>query len=371
MAKGELEQIDIQHSKILIVDDSKLVLKLTSEWLENEGFEVHTACCGRSALSQASDINPDLILLDIIMPEMDGYSVARQLKADPETSSIPIIMVSALEDKQSILQGLAAGAEEYLTKPIDPGELTLRVRNMLQLKKLGDLLKAHNNTLEHTVRKRTKQLKKSFLATIEGLSKAAEYRDDETGAHVRRISHYSSALARKMGMDKPFCHLIFYASPMHDVGKIGTPDNILFKAGQLTDEEWEIMKRHTIDGAGILSAIESPYTKMGKEIALCHHERWDGSGYPYGIAGEAIPLPARIMSICDIYDALRSPRPYKKVFGHQEAVSIIMEGDGRTEPHHFDPKVHQAFAQCTDKFEQIYNKATENSSAVGPALLSA
>ena len=291
------------------------------------------------------------------MPGMDGYSVAEHLKKNPKTSGIPIIMASALEDRQSILRGLAVGAAEYLTKPIDPGELTLRVRNMLQLKKLGDMLKEHNNTLESTVRQRTRQLKKSFLATIEGLSKAAEYRDDATGAHVRRISHFSSALASKMGMDKSFCHLIFYASPMHDVGKIGTPDNILFKTGPLTDEEWKIMKRHTIDGAGILSAIESPYTAMGKEIALNHHERWDGSGYPYGIAEEQIPLPARIMSICDIYDALRSDRPYKKVFSHQEAVSVILEGDGRTEPRHFDPDVRQAFENCAGKFEQIFNHA--------------
>ena len=355
----KLEDTDIQGSKILIIDDSKLILKLTSEWLENEGFEVHTASSGITALSLIRDIDLDLILLDIIMPEMDGYSVARQLKGNPETSSIPIIMVSALEDRQSILQGLEAGASEYLTKPIDPSELTLRVRNMLQLKKMGDLLKEQNTALEDIVNQRTEQLENSFLATIEGLSKAAEYRDDETGSHVRRISYYSSALAKEMGMDSTYCRTIFHASPMHDVGKIGTPDKILFKSGPLTEEEWEIMKRHTIDGAGILSTIDSPYTEMGKEIALCHHERWDGSGYPYGIAGEAIPLSARIMSICDIYDALRSPRPYKKGFNHHEAVDIIVNGDGRTEPKHFDPDVHHAFAQCSDDFGVAYSKATD------------
>lgn len=359
MVDSALENIDIENSRILIVDDSKLVLKVTGEWLEGEGFEVHTADSGDSALAQVSEIDPDLILLDIIMPGLDGYSVAQQLKKNEKTSNIPIIMVSALEDRQSILRGLAAGAAEYLTKPIDPGELSLRVRSMLKLKKLGDLLKEHNLVLEDTVRQRTEQLEKSFLATIEGLSKAAEYRDDETGAHVRRISYYSSSLAKAMGMDESFCQTIFHASPMHDVGKIGTPDNILFKSGPLTEEEWEIMKRHTIDGAGILSTIDSPYTEMGKEIALCHHERWDGSGYPYGIAGKAIPLPARIMSICDIYDALRSRRPYKKGFSHQEAVYIILEGDGRTEPKHFDPDVHRAFAQCTDDFQQAYSRATE------------
>lgn len=359
MDTNKLEGVDIEGSTILIVDDSKLMLKVTGECLEGEGFEVHTADSGDSALARVSDINPDLILLDIIMPGLDGYSVAQQLKKNEKTSGIPIIMVSALEDRQSILRGLAAGAAEYLTKPIDPGELCLRVRNMLKLKKLGDMLKKHNEALEDTVRQRTEQLENSFLATIEGLSKAAEYRDDETGAHVRRISYYSSSLAKAVGMDSSYCRTIFHASPMHDVGKIGTPDRILFKTGPLTDEEWEIMKRHTIDGAGILSTINSPYTEMGKEIALCHHERWDGSGYPYGIAGRAIPLSARIMSICDIYDALRSPRPYKKGFSHREAVQIILEGDGRTEPKHFDPDIHSAFAQCADEFQQAYSKATE------------
>ena len=361
MQQKGLADIDIQQSSILIVDDDELSIKLMVQWLSNKGYRCYSSTSGKIALELVPIVRPDLILLDVMMPGMDGCEVASRLKSDPETAATPIILVTAMEDKQSMIRGLSSGAEEYLKKPIDASELLIRVRNILRLKKMSDLLIQCNEMLEEKVQQRTRQLQSSFLDTIKGLGRAADFRDDETGAHVRRISYYSQVLAKELGMDHDFCDQIFHASPLHDVGKIGIPDHILFKPGPLDEAEWEIMKRHTIDGGNILSDLESPYTAMGKEIALYHHERWDGSGYPYGMVGEAIPLPARIMSICDVYDALRSPRPYKTSIGHAESVNIILNGDGRTEPHHFDPEIHSVFAECAEEFEQIFAEAPDNS----------
>ena len=206
-----------------------------------------------------------------------------------------------------------------------------------------------------------KVLRDSFVESIDTLMRAAEYRDDETGAHVRRISYYTRVLAEKMGMDEDFCHEIFYASAMHDIGKIGTPDHILLKPGGFTPEEWEIMKTHTIIGGRILAGNSSPYLQMGEEIALAHHERWDGGGYPFGLKGEAIPVAARIMQLADVYDALRSERPYKKAFDHAKSLEIITQGDGRTEPSHFDPDVLAAFVSCAETMSEIFEarKAVE------------
>jgi len=264
--------------------------------------------------------------MDIMMPLMNGFEAARKLKEDPETRHIPIIMLTALEDRESKIRGLETGAEEYLTKPVDRMDLKVRVRNLLRLKEFSDFLANHNRILEKQVDKRTQALKDSFVETIYTLMRAAEYRDDETGIHVKRVSFYTRKLAEKLGMDKTFCETVFYASPMHDVGKLGIPDRILLKSGEFTPEEWEIMKTHTTIGAGILAETLSPYLRMGREIALGHHERWDGGGYPDGLRGDSIPLPARIMQICDVYDALRSKRPYKPAFGHAKTMKIMISG---------------------------------------------
>jgi putative two-component system response regulator len=199
----------------------------------------------------------------------------------------------------------------------------------------------------------------SFVEAIYTLMRAAEYRDDETGAHVKRISYYTRVLAEHMGMDEDFCDTIFYASPMHDIGKIGISDLILLKAGGFTPEEWEIMKTHAVMGGSILSGNTSPYLKMGEQIALGHHERWDGGGYPAGLKGDEIPLPARIMQLADVYDALRSRRPYKEPFTHEKTMQIICKGDGRTEPSHFDPAVLAAFEQCADQLADIFAQRSE------------
>jgi len=216
----------------------------------------------------------------------------------------------------------------------------------------------YNEVLEQRVRERTADLQESYLETIFTMTRAAEHKDEDTGAHVKRISYYSRELARMLGMDETFIDSIFFASPMHDIGKIGIPDHILLKPGGFVPNEWEIMKTHAAMGAMILGNSKSPYLVMGAEIALNHHERWDGGGYPGGKRGEEIPLSARIMNICDVYDALRSKRPYKPAFDHEKAMSIITQGDGRTLPEHFDPAVIAAFKQNHQTFCDIFETYT-------------
>ena len=345
---------DDTRSRVLVVDDDAQTRHLLEVLLQSEGLETVLAENGQQALEVVKTFKPHLILLDLMMPGMTGFEVVKKLKRDPETRSIPVILVSALEDRASRLQGLKAGAEEFLTKPIDHTDLQIRVRNLLQLKKFNDFLESHNQILETKVQERTNALRESFVESIFTLIRSAEFRDDETGEHVKRISHYSHELAKQMGLDKEFCDLIFYASPMHDIGKIGIPDHILLKTGSLERAEWTIMKSHTTIGAKILANNSSPYLKMGYDIALGHHERWDGSGYPGCLREEAIPLPARIMQLADVYDALRSKRPYKPAFEHAKAIDIILKGDGRTLPAHFDPAVLEAFRLRADTMEEIF-----------------
>jgi putative two-component system response regulator len=348
-----------RQATILIVDDEPKNVKLLEAYLKPEGYITQTATSGEAALAMVAHETPDLILLDIMMPGIDGLQVAGKLKADPATKVIPIIMVTALNDRDSKLAALNMGAEEFLNKPVDRAELWVRVRNLLRLKEYNDFLANYNRVLEQRVEERTVQLKESHLDTIFTMTRAAEYKDEDTGVHVQRVSYYSAALAENMGMDSEFSNTIFYASPMHDVGKIGIPDHILLKPGQLSAEEWGIMKSHCAFGAEILKSSKSPFVKMGGEIALAHHERWDGSGYPHGLKGEAIPLSGRIMSICDVYDALRSKRPYKPPYDHEKTMAIITEGDGRTRPEHFDPTVLAAFGSCSERFRGIFEELSK------------
>ena len=342
-----------KQRKILIVDDDERARRLLDSLL-HENFKIYQAENGMQAIRLAAEILPDLILLDLMMPGMTGFEVTEKLKANPDTKLIPIIVISALEDRESRLRGLNAGAEEYLTKPIDRMDLKIRVRNLLRMKEFSDFLKNHNQILEEQVLERTKDLHTSFVEAIFTLMRAAEHRDDETGAHVKRISHYTKMLSEELGMPPEFCDQIFYASPMHDIGKIGIPDNILLKPGGFEPVEWETMKNHAAIGAKILEGNSSPYLQMGYEIALGHHERWDGGGYPRGIKGEANPLSARMMQLADVYDALRSKRPYKPAFTHEKSLGIISHGDGRTAPSHFDPAVLAAFIKRADDCAEIF-----------------
>lgn len=343
-----LEKMLNGEGKILIVDDTTTNLRILKDLLIDE-YQVFAAKNGPDALDLADRVKPDLILLDIMMPEMDGYEVCRYLKNDRSTQDIPVIFISGNRNANAEQIGFELGATDYITKPFNGDIVRARVRNHLKL-----YLYQHH--LEHLVRSKTAALKEGYLETIGRLTLATEFKDSDTGNHIRRISYFTRELAKGLGLKPKFCESIFYASPMHDIGKVTIPDSILLKVGPLTDPEWEIMKSHTQCGAKILEGSKSPYLTMGKDIALYHHERWDGGGYPYGLRGEKIPLSARIMNIADQYDALRSMRPYKPAFSHEKAMSIIVEGDGRTLPGHFDPKILSVFIKVADKFDEIFKE---------------
>jgi putative two-component system response regulator len=342
-------------SIIQIVDDDPAETRLLEAQLKAGGYAIMAAHSAEECLEQLKARLPDLILLDILMPGMTGFDLAERLKSDPQTENIPVIMITALEDRESRLRALGMGAEEFLTKPVDRAELLVRVRNMLHLKAYQNFLVDYNRTLEQHVAERTRELSEAYKDAIFTMVRAAEFRDEETGAHVQRISFYCRDMAEELGLDAEFCDQIFYASPMHDIGKIAIPDAVLLKPGGLTPDEKEIMKGHAALGAKILEKGVSPYTRMGVDIALNHHERWDGTGYPNGLRGEAIPYAARLMNIADQYDALRSKRPYKPAFSHEKAVEIITVGDGRTQPAHFDPQVLDAFGRCAERWREIYD----------------
>ena len=344
---------------MLVVDDDESMGTLLQLQMERDGYRAITAEGGSSALDKAAAEPPDLVLLDAEMPGMDGFQVAEALKSSARTRTVPIIMVTALDNHESKLRALKAGVQEFLTKPVDRNEVSLRVQNVLMLKQYSNFLADQNRLLEQRVQERSRQVLNSYRETIATLCRAATYKDEETGGHVRRISYYTEEIALALGMNEGFCETIHYASPMHDIGKIAIPDAILRKPGVLSPAEWDIMKSHTTLGAQLIGGGDSPYLQMGAEIALNHHERWDGGGYPAGLKGEVIPISARIMNICDQYDALRSERPYKRALSHDSAVEIITVGDGRTMPSHFDPDVLSAFKRCTNRFRTIFETILE------------
>jgi len=342
-------------SRILIVDNDARSLQLLEMLFKAEGYVTETATNGEDALKFIPGFRPDLIVLDVILPGIDGFQVAGRLKLDPATKTIPIIMVGTPDNRGSEIRALQMGAEEFLTKPIERTELWVRVRNLLRLREFSRFLEQHNHILEEQVAARTQELREAYRDTILTMVRAAEFKDEETGNHVQRISYYCRDMAEEMGLGDEFTEQLFYASPMHDIGKIAIPDAILLKPGGFTPEEWAIMKGHTTYGAKILEKGNSPYIKMGAEIALNHHERWDGGGYPNGSKGEEIPLSARIMNIADIYDTLRSKRPYKPALAHEKTMEVITVGDGRTMPGHFDPQVLAAFMRCAKRWREIYD----------------
>ncbi|MCA1945013.1 MAG: response regulator [Desulfovibrio sp.] len=343
------------QSRVLIVDDTPENIQVLMETLRGE-HALQAAKDGEKALRLAfAEPHPDLVLLDIMMPGMDGYEVCRRLKADVRTRDIPVLFITALSEEEDEARGLALGAVDYITKPFRPGLVKMRVRNQLELKK-------HRDHLDELVQERTREVALIKEVTIESLATLAECRDPETGGHIKRTQHYVRALAAKVASHPRFTphindaiiELLYLSAPLHDVGKVGVPDAILLKPGKLTPEEFEQMKTHTTLGHFSLSRAEeklggNSFLRIAKEIAHSHHERWDGKGYPQGLAGDDIPVPARLMAIADVYDALISRRVYKSPFPHTRAVSFIAEGQGTQ----FDPDLCAAFLEIQGDFRQI------------------
>jgi len=343
----------ILQGVILIVDDQKPNVILLERMLRGAGYVALTSTMDPTAVGALhAEHQYDLILLDLQMPGMDGFQVMAELALASPDGYLPVLVITAQPGQK--LRALEAGARDFISKPIELAEVLARVRNLLEVRLLYREQGRYNATLEQRVLERTAELQKSYLDTILTMTRAAEHRDEETGAHVQRISDYCRELAKFLDLGETFLDLICVASPMHDIGKIGVPDRVLLKAGGLTGEEWEVMKGHPLMGFRILGQSESPYLRMGAEIALNHHERWDGGGYPSGKKGPDIPLSARVMNLCDVYDALRSRRPYKAALDHLEALDIISHGDGRTLPEHFDPIVLDAFLQHHTVFQDVF-----------------
>ncbi|HEY7411400.1 MAG TPA: two-component system response regulator [Vicinamibacteria bacterium] len=355
---------------VLIVDDERVNIDLMVDLLRPR-YRTLVATSGEQAVRRAqAEPRPDILLLDVMMPGMDGYEVCRRLKADDRTSGIPVIFVTAMSEVGDETKGFALGAVDYITKPISPPIVEARVKAHLENKQARDFIVDRNRVLQEMVLERTRELSATQDATILSMATLAETRDPETGHHLQRTQGYVRSLAVRLRavhprhrdeLDDHAVELLFKSAPLHDIGKVGVPDHILRKPAKLTPEEFEEMKRHVIHGYEAIVATEklladaglSPaaasFLRYAREIARSHHEKWDGSGYPDGLAGDDIPLSARLMAMADVYDALRSQRVYKPAYPHEEAVKQIVAGRGS----HFDPDMVDAFCSLGEEFVAI------------------
>ncbi len=334
----------LQKQTILVVDDAPENLDVIKELLIPD-YIVKAAINGKTAIKIATTLPPDLILLDIMMPEMDGYEVCRRLKADPDTSKIPVIFVTAMSESIDEQRGFSVGAIDYVTKPINPDTVRARVRTHLALSE-------QQRTCQAEVAKRTKELEESQRAAISMLGAAGHYNDNDTGNHIWRMAAYAARLAQAIHWPVEQTALLELAAPMHDTGKIGIPDAILKAPRKLSDEEMAIIKTHTTIGHSILSKNKTPLFKIAADIALNHHERWDGSGYPNALAGDKIPEAARITAICDVFDALTMKRAYKKAWPIEKAFETIQNESGA----HFDPYLVESFLGIKEEIIKIQKK---------------
>ncbi|MBI6872104.1 response regulator [Clostridium aciditolerans] len=353
---------DIKKSVIMIVDDVSENLMLLVNIMKNQGYKIKALPNGKMAVKAALNNPPDLILLDVMMPDIDGYEVCKILKKDKRFESIPIIFVSALSDSFDKVKAFEVGCVDYVSKPFDSREIGARVKAHLTIRYLQKKVERYNSELEKVVSEQVKEISKGHLSIIAAMTKLAEARDDDTGRHIERTQNFCKIIAEELQkkdefkniIDDNFIINIFNSSPLHDIGKIAIPDRILLKPGKLTPEEFEIMKTHADIGRDYLKdaynkLTKNSFLKMGVEIAGGHHEKWDGSGYPMGLSEADIPLSARIMAVADVYDALRSKRVYKDSFSHEKSVKIILEGKGK----HFDPIIIDAFLNVEKEFNRI------------------
>jgi putative two-component system response regulator len=356
--------------KILIVDDLSENIEVLATYLRPKGYTIIAATNGEEALAKMEGDPPDVILLDLAMPGMDGYEVCRRLKKSPMTWHIPIIVVTGLTELSASVTALEAGADDILIKPYDPVLLGARIRNSLRAKFMQDQiiryhqqLEEYNKRLESHIQDRTNQLSVTQQVTVFSLAKLSESRDTETGTHLERIRAYTREIALELAAwgrhpeatTEGFAEQLYQSSPLHDIGKVGIPDRILLKPAKLSGTEWEIMKTHTVIGGDTLKAADleagrDSFLAMGRDIAYFHHERWDGQGYPTGLAGEQIPLAARIVAVSDVYDALTSRRPYKEPLSHEVSKKIIVDGRGTL----FDPDIVDAFLSREERFMAIH-----------------
>lgn len=334
---------------ILVVDDTPENIEVLAGILMPH-YKVKFATNGEKALQlMRADSPPDLVLLDVMMPEMNGFEVCKRLKGDPRLRRIPVIFVTALGEVLNEAEGLALGAVDYITKPVCAPIVLARVRTQLALYD-------QNRELARQVQAQTEEINMTRLEIIRRLGRAAEYKDNETGLHVIRMSHYSRLLGEALGLPKEETEILLHASPMHDIGKIGIPDALLRKAGALDAHEWQIMRQHPIMGAEIIGETKSALMIMAREIALTHHEKWDGSGYPYELKGEEIPLSGRIVALADVFDALTTKRPYKQAWSVHEALGLLERERGR----HFDPQLVDIFLQIQPKILEIKETFAES-----------
>lgn len=350
-----LEEKTIKEAKILIVDDQPANVTLIEKMLDIDGYiNVLSTTDPTQVEAIYMEQNSDLVLLDLNMPVMDGYQVLAKIReVDPDYP--PIIVLTAQSDRESRIKALELGARDFLAKPFDRVELMTRIRNMLEVRIMTTAMKNQNKILDGMVKERTKELNDTRLEVIRRLGRAAEYRDDMTGYHIIRMSRYSQLLALAAGMDEKEAEVLLNASPMHDIGKIGIPDNVLLKPGKLDSEEWKIMQNHVDIGVEILSGSSSALMDMAAEVAQNHHEKWDGSGYPCALAGEDIPLTGRVVAVADVFDALTTERPYKKAWPIEKAVEFLKDQRGK----HFDPRLVELFLEILPDILAIREQYSE------------
>jgi len=355
----------IGRKRVLVIDDDHGIRRITQMLVEGLGHEVEAARDGIEGLAKLQ-IGVDLVLLDVVMPGLDGFDVCRRIRQDPMGRDVPVIMVTSLETREHRLHAVEAGANDFIAKPVDETELRVRATSLLKLKEAQDELRRYHSQLEEMCDQRTASLRRALeqmaeaqrlayqaqLETVERLAILAEYKDKVTGRHIQRMSEYCAVIARGLKLPPAEVELILHASRMHDLGKIAVPESILKKPSGLDHGEWELMRQHSTIGSAILENSSSQILQAGRVIAQHHHERWDGAGYPDGLAGQDIPLWGRICAVGDVFDAITSERPYKPAFPNEEALQLLRDGRGK----HFDPRVVDAFFECIEDILVIQEK---------------